>query len=68
VTNVDSFRSAFSLPLRDFNTAGVVAAHQGLPVSKLEDKEYPVHNDNVRVDKRRANDCRDAIDDVIKRI
>lgn len=39
--NIDTqeqFESAYSCELRDFNSAGVVAANQGLPLSKMLDQ------------------------------
>ena len=66
--DVKAFRKLFSVPLRDFNTAGVVAAHTGTPVSKLQDRYYPVYGAEVRVSSARIEDCREAIDDVIDRI
>lgn len=67
-TTVDAFRDAYSVPLRDFNTAGVVAAHTGNPVSKLKDQYYSVHGTDVRVESRQINACRDAIDEVVDRL
>ena len=61
--DVKAFRKLFSVPLRDFNTAGVVAAHTGTPVSKLQDRYYPVYGAEVRVSSARIEDCREAIDE-----
>jgi len=57
VQNLKSFRNAFAKPLRDFNTAGVVAAHRGTPMSRLKDGRYPVHGDKIRVNKRDLRGC-----------
>ena len=37
---------------RDFNTAGVVSAHLGRPLSSMTDGSYQVHGSNVTVDAR----------------
>ncbi len=59
VNNVAQFRTAYSLPLRDFNTAGVVAAHLGTPLSQLRDG-YQVHAYTVQVNAARARECLDV--------
>jgi hypothetical protein len=35
-STIEQFRRAYSVALRDFNTAGVVAAHLGRPLSKMQ--------------------------------
>lgn len=68
VGNVGQFRNAYSIPLRDFNTAGVVAAHLGRPLSQLTDGYYQVHAAQVQVNAARANECLQAIDQVVARL
>jgi cellulose biosynthesis protein BcsQ len=68
VGNTEEFRAAFSLPLRDFNTAGVVAAHLGTPLSQLRDQYYSVHGTQVRVQSSQLRQCRNAIDLVARRL
>ena len=68
VNSVRQFRDAYSLPLRDFNTAGVVAAHLGTPLSQLRDGRYQVHAASVQVNAARARECLDAIDLVVNRL
>jgi hypothetical protein len=66
VTTLDEFRAEYSIPLRDFNTAGVVAAHLGTPLSRLRDGQYKVYGVNVPLNSQRIRECRDAIDNVVK--
>lgn len=55
--------------LRDFNTAGVVAAHHGTPLSKMRQDYYPVHNDpDVKVNKEQLRVGLYAIDSVVDKI
>ncbi|WP_210297469.1 hypothetical protein [Bradyrhizobium sp. 2S1] len=55
--------------LRDFNTAGVVAAHLGTPLSKMRQDYYPVHNDpDVKVNKSQLVAGLKAIDEVVSAI
>ena len=55
--------------LRDFNTAGVVAAHHGTPLSKMRQDYYSVHNDpDVKVNKSQLNVGLRAVDSVVSRV
>ena len=65
---LDEFRSSFSVSLRDFNTAGVVAAHLGTPLSGLRERNYEVYGTSVSVDARRTAECQEAIDEVVSRL
>lgn len=62
---VETFRDAYSVALRDFNTAGVVSAHLGRPLSKMEQGYYPVHGTNVKVNSDRVEECSKAVDCLI---
>ena len=67
--NRNEFISLFSGELRDFNTAGVVAAHHGTPLSKMRQDYYPVHGDpDVKVNRMQINLGLNAIDSITKRI
>jgi hypothetical protein len=62
---LDDFRSRYSIPLRDFNTAGVVSAHLGSRLSQMQGGYYPVHGGQVQINIGRVTDCLDAIDGII---
>lgn len=64
-TNVNEFRGMYSVALRDFNTAGVVAAHLGVPLSGLSGRYYPVHGHNVQINSERVSECQRAIDSLV---
>ncbi len=49
-TALGSFRDEYSGHLRDFNTAGVVAAHTGTPLSVLAGGRYNVYGNSIAVD------------------
>jgi cellulose biosynthesis protein BcsQ len=68
VTTMRRFRDAYSVPLRDFNTSGVVAAHLGRPLSSLRAGHYPVHAAQVQVNAARTRECLEAIDLVVNRL
>jgi cellulose biosynthesis protein BcsQ len=62
---VKSFRKDYSLALRDFNTAGVVAAHLGRPLSTMSQGYYPVHGTDVKVNSSQVTECERALDDLL---
>ncbi|MCJ8153898.1 ParA family protein [Chryseobacterium sp. SSA4.19] len=64
-SNLDDFRQEYSIPLRDFNTAGVVSAHLGKNLSSMTQGYYPVHGNQVKVNAQPVSDCLHAIDAVI---
>lgn len=63
-----AFRDYYSIPLRDFNTAGVVSAHRGIPVSRLQTGQHNVYGATVTVDGRRRDECLTAIDQIVDRL
>lgn len=63
---VKEFRNEYSVALRDFNTAGVVAAHLGQPLSKMSQGYYKVHGSDVKVNTGEVTKCEDALDEVLK--
>jgi cellulose biosynthesis protein BcsQ len=65
-TSLHDFRNSFSIALRDFNTAGVVAAHLGERLSKLSGTHYTVHGTQVQLVRERINECLTAIDGVVE--
>ena len=68
IANIEQFKAAYSVQLRDFNTAGVVSAHRGYPVSQLKNGYYPVYGDSIKVSKSRIKECRNAIDLLVSRV
>jgi cellulose biosynthesis protein BcsQ len=68
-TTKETFEAAYVGKLRDFNTAGVVAAHHGTPLSKMKQDYYPVHSDpDVKVNKSQITAGLEAIDAVVVKI
>lgn len=67
--NRNEFLQMYVGELRDFNTAGVVAAHHGTPLSKMRQDYYSVHSDpDVKVNKSQLRVGLAAVDSVVKRI
>lgn len=68
-TSKKQFIAQYVKELRDFNTAGVVAAHVGTPLSKMRQDYYPVHNDpDVKVNKSQLVEGLAAVDKVVSAI
>lgn len=68
-TSKEDFLSKYVAELRDFNTAGVVAAHHGTPLSRMRQDYYSVHSDpDVKVNKAQINLGLSAIDKVVNKI
>ena len=65
-TNVKAFREDYSIALRDFNTAGVVSAHLGRPLSTMSQGYYLVHGSNVKVNTSQVTECVNALDELLK--
>jgi hypothetical protein len=65
----EEFISLYVAQLRDFNTAGVVAAHHGTPLSKMKQNYYPVHSDpEVKVNADQIRLGRKAIEGLVGRL
>jgi cellulose biosynthesis protein BcsQ len=66
--NLREFKEKYSIPLRDFNTAGVVSAHGGQRLSQMSQGYYNVHGVQVKVNASAVLDCLAAIDEVLEMI
>ena len=62
---VKDFRDDYSVALRDFNTAGAVAAHLGRPLSTMPQGYYQVHGTNVKVNSSQITECEKALDTLL---
>jgi hypothetical protein len=66
--DLTAFRQTYSIPLRDFNTAGVVAAHLGQRLSQLNSTYYTVHGAQVQLNRERVAECLQAVDGVVAQL
>jgi cellulose biosynthesis protein BcsQ len=64
-TTLAQFRRDYSIPLRDFNTAGVAAAHLGLRLSAMGGGWYDVARARVQLNADRIQECLTAVDGVV---
>ncbi len=65
ISNIKEFESVYSIELRDFNSAGVVAANQGLPLSKMDKHTYEVYGEKIQVAKDQRDLCKSAIESLV---
>ena len=66
--SVVKFESEYSVELRDFNSAGVVAANQGLPLSKMYRNIYKVYDMNIKVSQDKRDKCRETIYGLVEKL
>jgi hypothetical protein len=62
------FGQEYSVPLREFNTAGVVASHLGRRLSEMKGGDYDVHGVSVQLNQDRIIEGLNAMDDVLERL
>lgn len=68
VHNQKDFENLYSVELRDFNSAGVVAANQGIPLSRLDRTHYQVYGEDIQVSEEQRKLCRDAITALVTKL
>jgi cellulose biosynthesis protein BcsQ len=68
IKNVDDFEAAYSVELRDFNSAGVVAANKGLPLSKMDQHTYEVYGEKIQVAKEQRDKCKETIEKLVSKL
>ena len=68
INNIEDFENVYSIELRDFNSAGVVAANQGLPLSKMDKHIYMVYGEEIQVAKTQRDLCKEAIENLVQHL
>jgi len=68
IKNQIDFEKSFSAELRDFNSAGVVAANQGIPLSKMNRNTYEVYGETIQVSKEQRDLCRSTIEELVSKL
>lgn len=68
VTTQDDFEKEYSVELRDFNSAGVVAANQGIPLSKMDKNIYYVYGERIQVSKEQRELCKETIENLVSKL
>ena len=63
------FEDIYSCELRDFNSAGVVAANQGLPLSQmLTQRRYMVCGEDIQVSQIQRDKCYDVVKNLVEKL
>ncbi|MFC1225237.1 ParA family protein [Pedobacter sp. BG31] len=68
IHNIADFEASYSIELRDFNSAGVVAANQGLPLSKMDKHTYEVYGEVIQVAKEQRELCKSTIEELVQKL
>jgi hypothetical protein len=68
INSVVDFRNEYAVSLRDFNTSGVVTAHEGNLLSQMNGGIHGVYGRNVNLDNRLIHECLQAVDEVIVKL
>jgi cellulose biosynthesis protein BcsQ len=68
--NHESFEEIYSIELRDFNSAGVVSANQGLPLSRMQNQRlYDVYDaKDIHVSNKQRKLCLEVIEILVSRL
>lgn len=66
VSDKNEFKKKFVNELRDFNSAGVVAAHQGKLLNQLKEATHDVHGQQVTLDRGRIKECITSVEAVVQ--
>lgn len=68
ISTKEPFRNYYSIPLRDFNTAGVVCAHLERLLSSMKQGYYKVYGIDVKVNSEKIQECLNAIEVIVDRL
>lgn len=68
INSAQDFENAYGVELRDFNSAGVVAANQGIPLSKMDRHTYEVYGQTIQVSKDQRDLCKAAINVLVAKL
>ncbi len=68
INDLNTFEEHYSIELRDFNSAGVVAANQGLPLSKMNQHSYEVYGEKIQVAKDQRDKCKETIEALVSKL
>lgn len=68
INSISDFEQNYSIELRDFNSAGVVAANQGLPLSKMNQHSYEVYGEKIQVAKEQRELCKATIEYLVRKL
>lgn len=65
INTQEDFEKEFTIELRDFNSAGVVAANSGLPLNSMSKNKYQVYGEDIQVSKEQREQCKKTIEELV---
>ncbi|WP_026962024.1 ParA family protein [Alicyclobacillus herbarius] len=68
INTLHEFVANYHIDLRDFNSAGVVAANQGIPLTEMRPGRFNLYGETAQVNPDQIEKCRAAIEDVVNRL
>lgn len=68
INSQDDFEHEFTVELRDFNSAGVVASNLGIPLSLMDKNIYEVYGEQIQVAKEQRDKCKETIETIVNRL
>ena len=68
IATQESFKNTYSVELRDFNSAGVIAANQGIPLNKMDKYIYHVYGERIQVSKEQRKNCKQTIENLVSKL
>ena len=65
----EEFETAYSCELRDFNSAGVVAANLGLPLSEMLARgKYKLYGEDIQINYEQRKLCHEVIEKLVEKL
>lgn len=68
ITSLSDFEKEYTIELRDFNSAGVVAANLGIPLNAMDRHTYQVYGEDIQVAKEQRDLCKSTIEALVARL
>lgn len=68
INSQNDFEKEFTVELRDFNSAGVVASNLGIPLSSMNKNIYEVYDEKIQVAKEQRDKCKETIDTLVNQL
>lgn len=68
INSQSEFETEFSVELRDFNSAGVVAANLGIPLNSMDQYTYEVYGASIQVSKEQRELCKTTIENLVSKL
>jgi len=68
INSQNDFEHEFTIELRDFNSAGVVASNLGIPLSSMDKNIYEVYGEQIQVAKEQRDKCKETIENLVSKL